>query len=181
MRMTGGGRMTGGPERSAAPVIVVMGVSGCGKSTVGVLLADTLHIEYAEGDDFHPAANIAKMTAGVPLTDSDRAPWLDIVAAWLGERQERGGVVSCSALARSYRDRLRAAAPGAFFVHLAASRAELARRMAERRGHFMPSTLLDSQLAALQPLACDELGVTVDATKDPAELVREAVTVWESN
>jgi gluconokinase len=169
------------PERSVAPVMVVMGVSGCGKSTVGALLAETLHVEFAEGDGFHPAANIAKMAAGTPLTDADRAPWLDIVADWLGERQERGGVVSCSALMRSYRDRLRAAAPGAFFVHLAASRAELARRMDERRGHFMPSTLLDSQLAALQPLASDEFGVTVDATKEPAELVREAVTAWESN
>ncbi|WP_433755303.1 gluconokinase [Nocardia sp. CA-135398] len=162
-------------------IVVVMGVSGCGKSTVGALLAQTLQVEYAEGDDFHPATNIEKMAAGVPLTDADRAPWLDIVAAWLGERRERGGVVSCSALKRSYRDRLRAAAPEAYFVHLSASRAELARRMQTRRGHFMPATLLDSQLAALQPLASDEFGITVDATKDPAELVREAVAAWQSS
>ncbi|WP_327098009.1 gluconokinase [Nocardia vinacea] len=170
--------MKGPPDR---PVVVVMGVSGCGKSTVGALLAETLQVEYAEGDDFHPASNIEKMAAGVPLTDADRLPWLDIVAAWLGERRERGGVVSCSALKRDYRDRLRAAAPETFFVHLSASRAELARRMETRRGHFMPATLLDSQLAALQPLATDEFGITVDATEDPAELVREAVAAWESS
>ncbi|MFD0361462.1 gluconokinase [Nocardia sp. GCM10030253] len=161
-------------EEAAAPVVVVMGVSGCGKSTVGRLLAETLHVEYAEGDDFHPEQNIAKMAAGVPLTDADRAPWLDIVAGWLARRQGRGGVVSCSALQHSYRDRLRAAAPEVFFVHLAASRDELAHRMASRRGHFMPSSLLDSQLAALEPLSADERGIMVDATRAPAELVREA-------
>lgn len=170
--------LIGGPHW---PVVVVMGVSGCGKSTVGALLAETLRVEYAEGDDFHPASNIEKMVAGMPLTDADRAPWLDIVAIWLGQRRERGGVVSCSALKRGYRDRLRAAAPETFFVHLSASRAELARRMQTRRGHFMPAALLDSQLAALQPLATDEFGVTVDATEDPAELVGAAIAALESN
>lgn len=160
------------PER-ALPVVVVMGVSGTGKSTVGRALATALGVEYAEGDDLHPAANIAKMSAGIPLTDEDRAPWLDEVAAWLAERSAQGGVISCSALKRAYRDRLRAAAPDAFFLHLAAPRDELARRMTGRTGHFMPSSLLDSQLAALEPLAGDEHGSTVDATRDPVELARE--------
>jgi gluconokinase len=110
----------------------------------------------------------------VPLTDDDRWPWLDIIAAWLAERCERGGVVSCSALEHSYRDRLRAAAPRVFFVHLHASRAELAHRMASRPGHFMPTSLLDSQLATLEPLSADERGIVLNATRDPAELVREA-------
>ncbi|WP_406229386.1 gluconokinase [Nocardia sp. NBC_01009] len=167
-------------EEVTVPVVVVMGVSGCGKSTVGRLLAEALHVEYAEGDDFHPVENIAKMAAGVPLTDADRAPWLDIVAGWLGQRQGHGGVVSCSALQHSYRDRLRVAAPETFFVHLAASRDELAQRMAARRGHFMPSSLLDSQLAALEQLSADERGITVDATRAPAELVREAMAAWET-
>ncbi|MFI6172808.1 gluconokinase [Nocardia sp. NPDC051052] len=160
------------PER-ALPVVVVMGVSGSGKSTVGRALAAELGVEYAEGDDFHPAANIAKMAAGIPLDDADRAPWLDLVAAWMGERTERGGVITCSALKHAYRDRLRAAASDAFFLHLAAPREELAHRMTDRTGHFMPSSLLDSQLAALEPLADDERGSTVDATRDPAELARE--------
>ncbi|MFI6046837.1 gluconokinase [Nocardia sp. NPDC051321] len=160
------------PER-ALPVVVVMGVSGSGKSTVGRALAAELGVEYAEGDDFHPAANIAKMAAGIPLDDADRAPWLDLVAAWMGDRTEQGGVITCSALKRAYRDRLRAAAPDAFFLHLAAPREELAHRMTDRTGHFMPSSLLDSQLAALEPLAGDERGSTVDATRDPAELARE--------
>ncbi|PXX58680.1 gluconokinase [Nocardia tenerifensis] len=154
------------------PVVVVMGVSGSGKSTVGRALAAELGVEYAEGDEFHPEANIAKMAAGIPLDDADRAPWLDLVAAWMGERTD-GGVVTCSALKRVYRDRLRAAAPDAFFLHLAAPRDELAHRMADRTGHFMPSSLLDSQLAALEPLAEDERGQTVDATRDPADLARE--------
>ncbi|MEV0293754.1 gluconokinase [Nocardia sp. NPDC050710] len=157
------------------PIVVVMGVSGSGKSTVGRQLAAALDIGYAEGDEFHPAANIAKMAAGTPLTDDDRAPWLDIIAAWLADHRESGGVVSCSALKHTYRDRLRAAAPGTFFLHLAAERAELSRRMSTRRGHFMPSTLLDSQLADLQPLTADENGVTVDATRPPSELVEDAV------
>ncbi|MFF3227393.1 gluconokinase [Nocardia suismassiliense] len=155
------------------PVVVVMGVSGSGKSTVGRAVAAELRVEYAEGDDFHPEENIAKMAAGIPLDDDDRWPWLDAVAAWMAERGERGGVITCSALKRAYRDRLRAAAPTAFFLHLTAPREELAHRMADRTGHFMPSSLLDSQLAALEPLAEGERGIAVDATEDPAELARE--------
>lgn len=157
------------------PVIVVMGVSGSGKTTVGTRLADALRVEYAEGDDFHPPANVAKMAAGTPLGDADREPWLDALAAWMAERRGRGAVVTCSALKRAYRDRLRASAPDTFFLHLHVPRGELERRMAERRGHFMPSSLLDSQLAALEPLDPDEDGSAVDATRPPADVVREAV------
>ncbi|MEV0029787.1 gluconokinase [Nocardia sp. NPDC050793] len=156
-----------------------MGVSGAGKSTIGGRLAHTLGVPFAEGDDFHPPANVAKMRAGEPLTDADRVPWLDSIAAWLAERTA-GGVVSCSALKRDYRDRLRAATPDILFVHLTASREELARRMSTRRDHFMPASLLDSQLETLEPLGADERGIAVDATRAPADLVRETIAVLHS-
>ncbi len=167
---------------TAAPVprVVVMGVSGAGKSTIGGRLAHALGVPFAEGDDFHPRANVAKMRAGEPLTDADRVPWLDSIAAWLAERAVGGGVVSCSALKRDYRDRLRAAAPDVLFLHLTASREELASRMSTRREHFMPASLLDSQLATLEPLAADERGIAVDATRAPADLVRETIAVLNS-
>lgn len=163
------------------PVIVVMGVSGCGKTTVGALLADRLDVPYAEGDDFHPLANIEKMAAGIPLTDEDRWPWLDTVATWLHEHSETGGVASCSALRRVYRDRLRAKAPDTYFVHLAATRVELMRRMTGRLGHFMPTILLDSQLATLEPLEQDEAGVALNALQPPGVLVTEAVEKWRAD
>ncbi|MGP4111409.1 gluconokinase [Streptomyces sp. 4N509B] len=153
-----------------------MGVSGSGKTTVGALLAERLGVAYAEADSFHSPANIAKMTAGTPLTDEDRGPWLDAIGAWARERAERGagGVVSCSALKRAYRDRLRAAEPGLVFVHLSGDRELIAARMAERADHFMPPALLDSQFAALQPLANDEAGVTVSVAVDPADVADRA-------
>ncbi|MEV7616796.1 gluconokinase [Streptomyces sp. NPDC089799] len=160
------------------PVLVVMGVSGCGKTTVGRLLAAALGLPYAEGDAFHPAANVAKMAAGVPLDDADRAPWLDAVGAWAGARGrpgEGGGVVSASALKRVYRDRLRAAAPGAVFVHLAGDRELIGHRLAARTGHFMPASLLDSQFAALEPLEAGERGVTVEVTGTPEEITARAL------
>lgn len=163
------------------PVIVVMGVSGSGKSTVGALLAGRLELPYAEGDGFHPAANIEKMAAGIPLDDADRAPWLDIVADWLGEHSAGGGVAACSALKRAYRDRLRAGAPQTYFVFLDAPRVELERRMAARLGHFMPTALLDSQLATLEPLEPDEAGVTLDATDPQQRLVTEAMVAWTAD
>ncbi len=144
--------------------IVVMGVSGAGKTTVGVRLAAALGVEYAEGDDFHPAANVAKMSAGTPLDDEDRAPWLDTIAEWLLAHADSGGVVSCSALKRRYRDRLRAAAPGLCLVYLEVPRAELERRLTVRTGHFMRARMLDSQLADLEPPSADEPSITVDAT-----------------
>ncbi|MEU6376251.1 gluconokinase [Streptomyces sp. NPDC046909] len=155
-------------------VVVVMGVAGTGKTTIGPLLAARLGVPYAEGDDFHPPANIAKMSAGTPLTDEDRWPWLDAIGDWADGRAGLGGVVSCSALKRSYRDRLRAAAPGLVFVHLAGDRALIEDRMSHRQGHFMPTALLDSQFATLQPLESDEAGVVVDVAGSPEEITARA-------
>jgi gluconokinase len=144
-------------------VVVVMGVSGSGKSTVGARLAERLGWDLAEGDAFHPAANVAKMAAGQPLTDADREPWLAAVAAWIDTELQAGrrGVITCSALKRSYRDRLRRA--DVRFVYLRVPRAELERRLSNRPGHFMPASLLASQLDALEPPGADETAVTVDA------------------
>jgi gluconokinase len=144
--------------------IVVMGPSGSGKSAVGAGLAASLGLPFVDGDDLHPEGNLAKMAAGVPLDDGDRMPWLDDVGAALRDATRRdasGLVVACSALARRYRDRIRATAPDAVFVELRVSRSELDRRMRER-AHFMPWTLLESQLNALEPLAPDEEGVVID-------------------
>ncbi|MEU9345622.1 gluconokinase [Streptomyces sp. NPDC048278] len=155
-------------------VVVVMGVAGTGKTTIGPLLAARLGVPYAEGDDFHPPANIAKMSAGHPLDDADRWPWLDAIGAWAHGRAGLGGVVSSSALKRSYRDRLRAAAPGIVFLHLAGDRRLIEDRMSHRQGHFMPTALLDSQFATLQPLEPDEQGVAVDVSGTPEEITARA-------
>jgi len=160
-------------------VVVVMGVAGTGKTTIGPLLAARLGVPYAEGDDFHPQANIDKMTAGTPLTDEDRWPWLDAIGAWAHDRDGLGGVVSSSALKRGYRDRLRAAAPGIVFVHLTGDRALIEDRMSHRHGHFMPTALLDSQFATLQPLQADEAGVAVDVSGSPGEITERAVAALE--
>ncbi|MEU3664428.1 gluconokinase [Streptomyces sp. NPDC032940] len=161
-------------------VVVVMGVAGTGKTTIGPLLAARLGVPYAEGDDFHPPANIAKMTAGTPLTDEDRWPWLDAIGGWAHGRAGLGGVVSSSALKRSYRDRLRAAAPGVVFVHLTGSRELIEDRMSHREGHFMPTALLDSQFATLQPLEPDEAGVAVDVAGSPEEITERATTALKA-
>jgi gluconokinase len=159
---------------STPKVVVVMGVAGTGKTTIGPLLAARLSVPYAEGDDFHPPANIAKMSAGTPLTDEDRWPWLDAIGSWAHGRAALGGVVSCSALKRSYRDRLRAEAPGVVFVHLAGDRSVIEDRMSHRQGHFMPTALLDSQFATLQPIEEDEAGVVVDVSGTPEEITGRA-------
>ncbi|WP_435858686.1 gluconokinase [Streptomyces pathocidini] len=158
-----------------------MGVCGTGKSTVGGLLADELGVPYAEADAFHPPANIAKMTGGTPLDDTDREPWLDAIGAWARGRTGLGGVVSCSALKRSYRDRLRAAAPGLFFLHLTGDRALIAERMERRRDHFMPGALLDSQFAALEPLQVGEFGAAVSVDRGPGSITAEAVAVLRNH
>ncbi len=140
--------------------VVIMGVAGCGKSSVGEGLAARLGVPYRDGDDLHSAVNVEKMRAGVPLTDADRWPWLDTVAVTL--RDKAPIIVGCSALKRAYRDRISAGAGGPVtFVHLAGSRELIAARMAERTGHYMPLSLLDSQFAALEAPGADE-GVTVD-------------------
>ena len=148
--------------------VVVMGVSGSGKTTVGAALADALGLRFVDGDALHPAANVAKMAAGIPLDDADRAPWLDAIGAVLAAGPV---VVACSALKRSYRDRLRAAAPAMQLVFLEGSRELLASRMAARPGHFMPASLLDSQLATLEPPTLDEHPMTADVAAPVAEIV----------
>jgi gluconokinase len=153
------------------PVVVVMGVSGSGKSTVGALLAATMDRPFADADDLHTGAARAKMAAGVPLDDADRLPWLDLVGEWLAAHP--AGVVSCSVLRRAYRDRIRGFAPDALFVHLEVSAATLQERMTARIGHFMPAALLQSQLATLEPLGADEVGRTVDGGQPPAAIVAE--------
>lgn len=154
-------------------VVVVMGVAGSGKTTVGRALAARLGVPYAEADDFHPPENIRKMSAGHPLTDEDRWPWLQAIAAWISAQS--GGVVTCSALKRAYRDLLRGASTPVWFLHLTGDRALLAERISSRSGHFMPPALLDSQLADLEPLANDEPGIAVDIAASPEEIVETAV------
>ncbi|PPH24382.1 gluconokinase [Rathayibacter rathayi] len=151
--------------------VVVMGVSGSGKSTVASLLSGRLGWEFLEGDDLHPQANVDKMHAGIPLTDEDRAPWLAEIARVLEQRIAAGAsvVVTCSALRRRYRDVLRR--NDLVFAHLAGSRDRIAARLASRVGHFMPTTLLDSQFEALEPLGDDEFHVTVDVGGAPEEEV----------
>jgi len=162
------------------PLVVVMGVSGSGKTTVGELLAQRLRVEYGEADDFHPEANKQKMSAGVALDDDDRRPWLVAVGGWLADHEGRGAVATCSALKVAYRDLLRQRAPGTVFLHLTASPEVLAERMGRREGHFMPVTLLDSQLDTLEDLAVDEPGLAVEATERPEVIVDRFLTWWLS-
>ena len=153
---------------------VVMGVSGCGKSAVGSLLAGALGVPYVEGDDVHPPENVAKMAAGVPLDDADRAGWLAALRARIATARAQGGglVVSCSALKRGYRDLLREGDPALRFAHLDGPREVLERRM-QRPGHFLPPSLLDSQLRTLQPLQPDEAGIVLDIRQPLAVLVEQ--------
>ena len=141
--------------------IVLMGVAGCGKSSVGVALGAALGVPYRDGDDLHPPANVAKMAAGNPLTDADRAPWLTRVGQALAT--DAPLIIGCSALKRRYRDQIRAEATGpVVFVHLSGTRALIESRMVSRQNHFMPVSLLDSQFSALEPPTPDEMAVTVD-------------------
>lgn len=157
--------------------IVVMGVSGAGKSTTGAALAERLGWPYVEGDDFHPKANVEKMHAGVPLTDEDRWPWLRALAAEIARHQAAGqaSVTGCSSLKRAYRDILRSGAPVVRFVHVHGSREILSDRLSHRAGHFFPAALLDSQLAALEELGPDENSVIVDMALPVAEQVDQAL------
>jgi carbohydrate kinase (thermoresistant glucokinase family) len=161
--------------------LVVMGVAGCGKSTVAAGLHELLAWPLAEGDDFHSIDNITKMSEGVPLTDEDRWPWLDSIVAWTGREDAAGysTIVTCSALRRVYRDRLRSAPGRTLFVHLTGTERLLAERMNARPGHFMPPSLLPSQLATLEPLEDDEAGVVLDIAADVPELVRQAAAALD--
>lgn len=154
-----------------------MGVSGSGKTTIAALLAERLRYSFADADDMHPPQNVAKMTRGEPLTDADRGPWLASLAAWMHAQHEAGRatVLACSALKRVYRDTLRSAAPDVFFLHLAVPSETLLERLRRRRGHFMPRTLLESQLETLEPLQPGERGVTLDAARPPAAVVSAAL------
>jgi gluconokinase len=157
--------------------VVVMGVSGSGKSTLAESLAQRLGWEFQEGDELHPQENVAKMSRGEPLTDEDRRPWLEAIGRWLDERADVGAhaVLTCSALRRSYRDLLRHDRPGLAFCHVTASAELIADRLEHRRGHYMPASLLPSQLATLEPLGSDEPGVTVSADGSPAHVLAEAL------
>lgn len=163
-------------------IVVVMGVSGSGKTTVAAMLAGALHCQFLEGDDLHPPSNVAKMHGGTPLTDADRWPWLSKIAAEIDGWRSRGesGVVTCSALKRTYRDILIGDRPDVTLVYLRGSRELIQQRMAARHEHFMPVALLDSQFATLEEPGPDERPVVVDIGGRPAEIVAEIVRQLEA-
>ncbi len=165
------------PEDVPKQVLIVMGVSGSGKTTIAVPLAQRLGWPFLEGDDLHPPANVAKMHAGHPLTDEDRWPWLDAIAAWIDAKlaAHEPGVVTCSALRRAYRVRLIGDRQDVRLVFLHADRALLAERLAHRTGHFMPPSLLDSQLATLEPPGPDENAISVDLGPPPEVVIEEII------
>ncbi len=160
-------------------IVIMAGVSGSGKTTVGALLASRLGWRFADADGFHPAANVEKMRAGIPLTDDDRWPWLRAIAAWMDERIARGepAVITCSALKRSYRDLLLDGRPGARMIFLAADRQLLARRLAARHGHFFPGRLLGTQFDALEPPQAGERVLSVVPAHEPAATVEEIIAL----
>lgn len=164
---------------SPALHLVVLGVSGAGKTVVGTALAERLDLPFRDGDDLHTDQARAKMSAGEALDDEDRWPWLERVGEWLADQAD-GGVVACSALKRSYRDLIRTHCPTAYFVHLHGDEALLTERQQRRKGHFMPSSLMGSQLATLQPLQPDERGTTVDVTPPVDDIVQELARALRS-
>ncbi len=157
----------------SAQHLVIMGVSGSGKSTVAEMLAQRLGWTFSEADEFHPQSNIDKMTAGTPLNDEDRKPWLEAMRDWMAQMASDNinTVVTCSALKHSYRDTLRQATGTVYFIHLHGSEELLSQRMTTRSGHFMPPSLLPSQLETLEMLGDDEAGLTIDIANAPAEIV----------
>jgi gluconokinase len=157
---------------------VVMGITGSGKTTVGAALAHALGVDFVEGDDYHPPENVRRMASGIPLTDDDRAGWLRALATLIREAKGAGAglVLACSALKRSYRDVLRAAAPELRFVFLNGPRALISERLAERRGHFMPASLLESQLATLEEPTVHEHAWAYDISESAQEIVDDILT-----
>jgi gluconokinase len=162
---------------SSTITVVVMGVSGSGKTTVAKHLVEAMGWPFAEGDEFHPAANVAKMRSGTPLTDEDRWPWLEAVAHWIGEQESAGrdAIVTCSALKRAYRDALLGGHPSVWFVHVSSSHDALQHRLETRSGHYMPASLLSSQLETLEPLGSDEPGITISAEGSPDDVATRAL------
>ena len=158
-------------------IVIVMGVSGSGKTTLARGLAQRLHWEFQEGDELHPRSNVAKMSRGEPLTDEDRRPWLEAIGYWIDERERAGNsaVLTCSALRRTYRDFLRRGRPGVVFCHVTADADLIRRRVEARRGHYMPPSLLPSQLATLEPLTPDEPGFTVSAEGEREDVLSGAL------
>jgi len=167
------------PETNTTPhAIIVMGVSGCGKSSIGLKISGALGLQFVEGDQLHPASNVEKMSKGIPLTDDDRMPWLDLIGETMKEALDRGQgvIVSCSALKRVYRNRLRNVVNGSlFFVYLSGSKELLTKRMSERKGHFMPPSLLESQLATLEVPTGEPGVVTVDIDDSIDGIARAAL------
>ena len=177
--MTDANDATPGDGEPGVPpqVLVVMGVSGVGKTTIARALDDRLHWPFQEGDELHPKANVDKMASGRALTDEDRAPWLRAVAAWIEARLQAGepGVITCSALRRSYRDTVTGGRPGVRVVYLRAERAVIAERLSQRRHHYMPADLLQSQLATLEEPSPDEHVLTVQVHGDVDDIAAEIV------
>jgi gluconokinase len=172
----------GGDAAGRTLSVVVMGVSGSGKSTVAAGLVERLGWDFAEGDEFHPAENVAKMSAGIPLTDEDRWPWLRALADWIGEHERAGKncIVTCSALKRSYRDLLCDGHPSVWFAHVTADGELIRDRMEHRSGHYMPVSLLESQLALLEALGDDEPGVRISGADSPDAVVEDVLSALSS-
>ena len=162
-----------------ASPIVVMGVSGSGKSTVGAALAQRLRVPFADADDFHPPANLAKMTSGEALDDDDRYPWLEAIGQWLAGHPDGGGM-SCSALKRKYRDQLRRHCADVEFLHLSGTPEVIGKRQASRPGHFMPASLLASQFDTLEPLASDERGISIDVDQNIDSIIESYVAATDA-
>jgi gluconokinase len=179
--MSQGISRTGSILSRTPAVVIVMGVSGCGKSTIGALLASSLHWEYEDADWFHPAANVDKMHSGIPLTDEDRWPWLDAVAVWIDTTRHAGGhgVIACSALKRRYRDVLIGDRDDVRLVYLKGDETLVARRLATRHEHFMPRSLLHSQFEALEEPGPDENPIVVSIEPKPREIVARILSTMD--
>jgi gluconokinase len=174
--------MSAAQRRPDGPAIVVMGVSASGKSSVAAGLSGALGLAWIDADDLHPVENVAKMASGIPLSDDDRWPWLDRAGEELSRGAAGGGaVMACSGLRKAYRDRLRTHAPGAIFVHLTGTPALLAQRAAARADHFMPASLLASQLALLEPLEPEERGLAIDVAAPLTDIVETAQQWMEAH